>query len=599
MSSKPPITMTLKRRLKRSRVRRLLNISTLLTLSSSRENLSVSSPKPHSVSSSLLSSKASVRLSAVSTQDSHYISDLHESDLTSTLGLSAFGIDYGVISGVVALPQFRAYFGIPASENGGRWGIIVASIYIGNFVASAFVWLSDIIGRRGVTFLGSVITIIGAIIQVTAPNYVSLIIGRLFTGGGGALTATVAPLYMSEVAPACWRGLVVGLNASWGTIGGIIISCILLGSSYIESDWSWRMPLLVQIVAPLIVCILVYPLTPESPRYLMYKGKETQAREILAKYHTTSEDVNSPLVNEEIKQIKDSLALMDRKPMDFSPLWKTKPDRYRLFLIFLYSLFQQWNGSNLFSYYLPAVLTLVGITDPHSQLGFNLGQSLAGWLANIVGATIFDRLRRRTLLMTGMGIFVLFLVLISICSSQFALHGSKGVGYLIIVWVYMFDICNGLTGMSFLPSINSSSFPHYSFSNQDISNTPPVTSMHSIYPNEVLHYTQRAKGMGMYSLFQACFGIVMTYGVSAAMAKIGWKIYFVFIFIDLAAIALTYQFFPEFRFLSLEEIDLVFETPGTHPVALSKKLQKAKKEKRAEGSDEGNVESGRSQRQTA
>ena len=378
--------------------------------------------------------------------------------LTSTLGLSAFGIDYGVISGVVALPQFRSYFGIPASENGGRWGIIVASIYIGNFVASAFVWLSDIIGRRGVTFLGSVITIIGAIIQVTAPNYVSLIVGRLFTGGGGALTATVAPLYMSEVAPACWRGLVVGLNASWGTIGGIIISCILLGSSYINSNWSWRMPLLVQIVAPLIVCILVYPLTPESPRFLMYKGKETQARRVLAKYHTTSEDVNSPLVNEEVKQIKESLALMDRKPMDFSPLWKTKPDRYRLFLIFLYSLFQQWNGSNLFSYYLPAVLSLVGVTNPHSQLGFNLGQSLAGWLANIVGASIFDRLRRRTLLMTGMGIFVFFLVLISICSSQFALHGSKSVGYLIIVWVYMFDICNGLTGMSFLPSINTSLF---------------------------------------------------------------------------------------------------------------------------------------------
>lgn len=187
-------------------------------------------------------------------------------------------------------------------------------------------WLSDIIGRRGVTFLGSAVTILGAIIQVTAPNYVSLIIGRLFTGGGGALTATVAPLYMSELAPACWRGLVVGVNASWGTIGGIVISCILLGSSYINTDWAWRMRLLVQVVAPLIVCILVYPLTPESPRYLMKTGKEDAARKVLALYHTTSEDVNSPLVNAEIMQIKDSLALMDRKPMDFSPLWKTESD---------------------------------------------------------------------------------------------------------------------------------------------------------------------------------------------------------------------------------------------------------------------------------
>ena len=351
-----------------------------------------------------------------------------------------------MISGVVALPEFRERFGIPESASGSRWGIIVAAIYIGNFVASAFVWLSDVIGRRGVTFLGSFITIIGGIIQVTAPNYVPLIIGRLLTGGGGALTATVAPLYMSEIAPACWRGLVVGLNASWGQIGGIVISCILLGSSYINSDWSWRFPLLVQVVAPLLVCILVYPFTPESPRYLLYKGKEDEARRMLARYHTVSEDPSCELVNVEIAQIKESLALMDRKPLDFSPLYKTKQDRYRLFLIFLYSIFQQWNGSNLFSYYLTAILTLVGINGKHQLLGFGLGQSLAGWFATLAGASVFDRLRRRTLLMTAMAMFVFFLVLIAGCSAAFAKHETKAVGYLIIVWIYLFDVANGLTG---------------------------------------------------------------------------------------------------------------------------------------------------------
>ena len=60
------------------------------------------------------------------------------------------------------------------------------------------------------------------------------------------------------------------------------------------------------------------------------------------------------------------------------------------------------------------------------------------------------------------------------------------------------------------------------------------------------------------------------------------QIYFVFIVIDLVAIGVTYKFFPEFKGLSLEEIDLVFETPNTDPVALSKKLQNAKKEKRQE-----------------
>jgi MFS family permease len=361
--------------------------------------------------------------------------------------LSAFGIDYGIISGVVALPQFRSFFNL--QESGSKFGVIVAAIYIGNFVASAFVWTSDLIGRRGVTFAGSVLTILGGVIQVTASHSGALIVGRLFTGGGGALTATVAPMYMSELAPACWRGLIVGLNASWGTIGGIIISVILLGSSYINSNWSWRMPMMVQIVAPLIVTILVYPLTPESPRYLVSKGRIDDARRVLARYHTTSEDIDSPLVNAEITQIRESLDLIQGKPWDFSPLYKTKKDRYRLFIIFLYSIFQQWNGSNLFSYYLPAVLSLVGITESHQQLGFNLGQSLAGWLATLVGASYFDRIRRRTLLISAMAIFVFFLTLMAICSSRFEVTKSKGLGYLIIVWVYLFDIFNGLTGTLF------------------------------------------------------------------------------------------------------------------------------------------------------
>ena len=55
-------------------------------------------------------------------------------------------------------------------------------------------------------------------------------------------------------------------------------------------------------------------------------------------------------------------------------------------------------------------------------------------------------------------------------------------------------------------------------------NTFAVVSMHSVYPNEVLHFSQRAKGMGMYSWFQAIFGIALTYGASALIAKIGWKV---------------------------------------------------------------------------
>ena len=270
-------------------------------------------------------------------------------------------------------------------------------------------------------------------------------------------------MYMSEIAPTCWRGRVVGLSASGGSIGGIVISLVLLGSSYVSSSWSWRTPLLVQIVAPLIVAILVYPLNPESPRYLVAKGKVDKARKVLAQYHTSSEDMHHPLVNAEIEQIEQSLTRIEAKTWDWSPLWKTKTDRRRLFIIFLYSMFQQWNGSNLFSYYLPAVLSTIGITGSHQQLGINLGQVAIGWVSTLIGASLFfDRIRRRTLLLFAMAMFVMFLVLITICSARFEISGAKALGYVIILWIYLFDLLNGLTGepSALLQSSNATDRDH-------------------------------------------------------------------------------------------------------------------------------------------
>ncbi|KAF5989032.1 major facilitator superfamily transporter [Fusarium bulbicola] len=375
--------------------------------------------------------------------------------LIQGLSCAGFAIDGNVIGSINAIPSFREHFDVGVS--GGGLGIILAAMSIGNAVASPFQWLADWIGRRGVTFLGSSILVVACVLQAVAPNRACLIVGRLFAGMGASLSATCGPMYMSEVAPACYRGLAVGLYCSCYSIGSIAIACIVLGGSYMENDWSWRLPLIIQIVPPLVVSLLVYPCTPESPRYLVAKNKIDEARRVIARYQTVSGSVDDPVVIAEIQQIQDSMELMTSKPWDFRVLWTTKASRRRLWIIFLYSFFQQCNGS--------------------------------------------------------------------------------------------------------------------------------VSVLHNIYPNEVLHYSQRAKGMGMYSFFQNCFGFIMAYGVSYALQAWQWKIYFLFIGVDLVCIYLTWQFFPEFSHLSLEEIDTVFETPGVNPVKMSKKLQIAKKEKRKEAKE--------------
>ncbi|KFZ15540.1 hypothetical protein V501_02671 [Pseudogymnoascus sp. VKM F-4519 (FW-2642)] len=473
--------------------------------------------------------------------------------LLQGLSVAAFAMDGNVIGSMASLPAFREYFNVGTSGPG--IAIILAGMSIGNAAASLFQWLGDLIGRRGVTCLGNTIIVLGCILQAAAPNNVAMIMGRIISGAGCSLSATVGPLYMVELAPTSHRGMAVGLFCSCYSIGAIAMACVILGGSYLEGDWSWRMPMTVQIGPPILVALLVFPLTPESPRYLVSKGKIAQAKEVIAKYHTTSESLDDPVVVAEIEQIQHSIESVNSKPWDFSTLWKTKHSRFRMRLIFMYSFFQQCNGTGMLGLYLPAILSLVGITNTQQQLGINVGMTVTAYVSTIAGAMIIDRVTRRFLLITTMAVFAAFLSLMAVAGALFANDIAKtALGILTIVVIFLFQIANGV-----------------------LSNT-----MHNIYPTEILHFSQRAKGMGVYSFFQNCFGFAMTYGVGELLAKLQWKIYFIFIGIDLACIYLTWQFFPEFRYLTLEEIDYVFETPGVHPVKMSKRLQEAKMRKRKE-----------------
>lgn len=146
---------------------------------------------------------------------------------------------------MAAMPAFRDYYG--TETTGAKWGIIVAIYSIGNLVASYFLWTGDLIGRRGIAFVGAVVLTIGCVLQGSAPNTAALMGGRFVAGMGAALCATIGQTYMTEVAPACYRGLAVGLYCSCYQIGSIMISALIFGSSYINGLWSFRLPLVFQI----------------------------------------------------------------------------------------------------------------------------------------------------------------------------------------------------------------------------------------------------------------------------------------------------------------------------------------------------------------
>lgn len=107
-----------------------------------------------------------------------------------------------------------------------------------------------------------------------------------------------------------------------------------------------------------------YFLCPESPRYLILKGRREEARRVIAKYMTTHDDVDAPIVPLIMQQMEESLESSRTgkwAAYDYRVFF-TKAVGYRTFVLILYSIFQQWNGGAIISYYLSPALDTIGIT---------------------------------------------------------------------------------------------------------------------------------------------------------------------------------------------------------------------------------------------
>lgn len=143
--------------------------------------------------------------------------------------------------------------------------------------------------------------------------------------------------YMAEIAPIHLRGRLVGIFGACFQVGSLAMSCALLGLLTMRDNWAWRIPLLLETIFPLMVCSLIYIVCPESPRYLVKRGRREAARKVISNYHTTSGDVDEPLVAVVISQIDESLEhekAMSSAWWDYRPFF-TKRVGYRLLVLIL------------------------------------------------------------------------------------------------------------------------------------------------------------------------------------------------------------------------------------------------------------------------
>ena len=170
-------------------------------------------------------------------------------------------------------------------------GSVAAASLVGAAISTTFAGSgADWLGRRKMLCIAATLYCIGSILMLWSPNVYMLLVARIVDGIGVGLAVTVAPLYISEVSPAEIRGELNTLPQLLGTSGMFLAYCMVFGFSLTSSP-SWRMMLGFIFIPSVLYLLLAIFFLPESPRWLVSKGKVKEARKVLQRLRS-KEDVS-------------------------------------------------------------------------------------------------------------------------------------------------------------------------------------------------------------------------------------------------------------------------------------------------------------------
>jgi sugar porter (SP) family MFS transporter len=304
--------------------------------------------------------------------------------IAATGGL-LFGFDTGVIN--VALPSLREHFGLTASQEGNVVGAVLVGAMFGPFIAG---FLTDRLGRKKINIFASIIFLVGSILTAIAPTVLTLIIGRLFLGVAIGLVAATVPLYLSEMSPKDKRGQLVTYFQLAITLG--ILLSYVVGYLFEGAIDAWRSMFWAGFV-PAVLLFLGMLFVPESPRWLLSKGREKEAMEVLLKLRD-EETAN--------KDFNETMQIIEQESLNKTDWRELFSKRLRIPLFIGIGIFaiQQFSGINAIIYYSTDIFKQL-FSSSQATLA-TVGVGIVNSLATIIGMRFLDKWGRKPLLYTGL-----------------------------------------------------------------------------------------------------------------------------------------------------------------------------------------------------
>jgi SP family sugar:H+ symporter-like MFS transporter len=399
---------------------------------------------------------------------------------------------------------------------------------IGAIVAAP---IADKFGRRLSIVFWNIIFCVGVVVQIaTTTTWYQIAIGRWVAGLGVGGLSVLTPMYQSETAPRYVRGALVSCYQLFITLGIFTAYCINFGTEADDSPRSWRLPMGIGFIWPVIMAVGIMFLR-ESPRWEYRHGKIESARTTIAISYGVPED--HPEVNREIREIKEKLDA-ENAGGGSHPWYEifTGPRMlYRTLLGITLQALQQLTGANFYFYYGTTIFQSVGLPNPYVTsiiLGaVNFGTTFPGlYIVEKYG-------RRPSLIVGGLWMFMCFLVFASL--GHFALDQvdptrTQGIGYVMIVFACLFIAGFAMTWGPIIWAV-----------------------VGEIYPSRY-----RAKCMGLATASNWVWNFLISFFTPYITGAIDYRYGYVFAACCFTGAVVVYFFVCESHGRTLEEIDTMY-----------------------------------------
>jgi len=357
--------------------------------------------------------------------------------VVAALGGFLFGYDTAVISGTIA--QVTQLFQLDTLQQGWYVGCALVGSIVGVLFAGI---LSDKLGRKLTMVISAVLFSTSALGCALSADFTQLVVYRIIGGVGIGVVSIVSPLYISELAVAQYRGRLVSLYqlaVTVGFLGAYLVNYQLLAwaesGTQLSVDWLnkvfitevWRGMLGMETLPAILFFIIIF-FIPESPRWLIVRGKELKAVNILEKIYNSMTEAKSQL--KETKSV-----LISETKSEWSLLMN--PGIFKAVIIGVcIAILGQFMGVNAVLYYGPSIFENAGLSGGDS-LFYQVLVGLVNTLTTVLALVIIDKVGRKKLVYYGVSGMVLSLVLIGL---YFLFGDSLGVSSLFLLVFFLFYV---------------------------------------------------------------------------------------------------------------------------------------------------------------